>query len=101
MPHYPRQAGAQSGGSPRVVLRALGETIQLWWRLRDDRPAGATGRARWWSPRGGAKGRQVSEVDGAGGRRRRSPRGALALLLVLGGVVGQRPGGSQTQERPR
>jgi hypothetical protein len=33
--HYPRPAGEQSGGSPRVVLRALGEIGRLWWRLRD------------------------------------------------------------------
>lgn len=32
--HYPRPAGAQSGGSPRVVARALGETLHLWRRLR-------------------------------------------------------------------
>src|SRR4051794_23731429 len=33
--HYPRPVGEQSGGSPRVVLRALGEIGRLWWRLRD------------------------------------------------------------------
>lgn len=32
--HYPRTAGQQSGGSPRVVLRAMGETMRLWWWLR-------------------------------------------------------------------
>lgn len=32
--HYPRTAGQQSGGSPRVVLRAMGETVRLWWWLR-------------------------------------------------------------------
>jgi glycosyltransferase involved in cell wall biosynthesis len=32
--HYPRPAGEQSGGSPRVVLRALGEIVALWWQLR-------------------------------------------------------------------
>lgn len=37
--HYPRPVGEQSGGSPRVVLRAMGETARLWWRLR----AGAIG----------------------------------------------------------
>jgi hypothetical protein len=35
--HHPRGGGAQSGGSPRVVLRALGETVTLWWRLRKTR----------------------------------------------------------------
>ncbi len=32
--HYPRFAGESSGGSPRVVFRAMGETIKLWTRLR-------------------------------------------------------------------
>ncbi|RIK38598.1 MAG: glycosyltransferase family 2 protein [Chloroflexi bacterium] len=32
--HYPRLAGESSGGSPRVVLRAMGETVRLWFRLR-------------------------------------------------------------------
>ena len=35
--HYPRYAGESSGGSPRVVFRAMGETIKLWLRLRRDR----------------------------------------------------------------
>lgn len=32
--HYPRFAGESSGGSPKVVFRAMGETIKLWLRLR-------------------------------------------------------------------
>lgn len=32
--HYPRYAGESSGGSPRVVFRAMGETMRLWLRLR-------------------------------------------------------------------
>lgn len=32
--HYPRPAGESSGGSPKVVFRAMGETIKLWLRLR-------------------------------------------------------------------
>lgn len=32
--HYPRPVGEQSGGSPRVVLRALDEMMRLWLRLR-------------------------------------------------------------------
>jgi glycosyltransferase involved in cell wall biosynthesis len=32
--HYPRPAGESSGGSPRVVFRAMGETVKLWLRLR-------------------------------------------------------------------
>ena len=32
--HYPRASGQSSGGSPRVVFRAMRETVQLWLRLR-------------------------------------------------------------------
>lgn len=32
--HYPRIAGTPTGGSPRVIVRAMGETIKLWWRMR-------------------------------------------------------------------
>ena len=32
--HYPRLAGQSSGGSPRVVFRAIGETVRLWLDLR-------------------------------------------------------------------
>lgn len=32
--HYPRHAGESSGGSPKVVFRAMGETVRLWLRLR-------------------------------------------------------------------
>ena len=31
--HYPRLAGSATGGSPRVILRAVRETAGLWWRL--------------------------------------------------------------------
>jgi glycosyltransferase involved in cell wall biosynthesis len=49
--HYPRVAGEQSGGSPRVIARAMGETIALWWRMRSYRPpAGATAPRRTWPP---------------------------------------------------
>jgi glycosyltransferase involved in cell wall biosynthesis len=44
VPHYPRPAGEQSGGSPRVVLRALGETLRLWWRLHHEGPTGGRDR---------------------------------------------------------
>jgi glycosyltransferase involved in cell wall biosynthesis len=33
--HYPRFAGESSGGSPKVVFRAMGETVKLWLRLRN------------------------------------------------------------------
>ena len=36
--HYPRIAGEATGGSPRVILRAVGETLALWWRMRTYRP---------------------------------------------------------------
>jgi hypothetical protein len=36
--HYPRVAGEATGGSPRVILRAMGETLALWWRMRLYRP---------------------------------------------------------------
>jgi glycosyltransferase involved in cell wall biosynthesis len=32
--HYPRIAGQPTGGSLRVILRAMGETLTLWWRMR-------------------------------------------------------------------
>lgn len=35
--HYPRLAGSATGGSPRVILRAMRETIGLWWRLNRPR----------------------------------------------------------------
>ena len=31
--HYPRVAGSATGGSPRVIGRAMRETLRLWWRL--------------------------------------------------------------------
>lgn len=32
--HYPRKRGESSGGSPKVVFRAMRETILLWARMR-------------------------------------------------------------------
>ena len=37
--HYPRLAGESSGGSPRVILRAMRETLVLWWRMRFYQPS--------------------------------------------------------------
>lgn len=34
--HYPRIAGQSSGGSPKVVIRAMGETVRLWFALREE-----------------------------------------------------------------
>ena len=36
--HYPRVAGSQTGGNPRVILRAMRETLVLWWKMRFYRP---------------------------------------------------------------
>lgn len=50
--HYPRTAGVSSGGSPRVVFRAMGETLALWWRLRKlDVPPIGSGTPKSGSPR--------------------------------------------------
>lgn len=51
VPHHPRSAGKQSGGSPRVILRALGEICLLWWRLHGPETARPSERARRWLPR--------------------------------------------------
>jgi len=32
--HYPRRFGSQTGANPRVVARAMGELLRLWWELR-------------------------------------------------------------------
>ena len=37
--HYPRKQGESSGGSPRVVIRAMKETILLWMRMRSYVPS--------------------------------------------------------------
>lgn len=36
--HYPRVAGSATGGNPRVILRAMRETVFLWWRMRSYTP---------------------------------------------------------------
>ena len=36
--HYPRVAGHASGGSLRVILRAMRETVALWWQMRSYMP---------------------------------------------------------------
>lgn len=36
--HYPRVAGTATGGSPKVILRAMFETIVLWIRMHDYQP---------------------------------------------------------------
>ncbi len=32
--HYPRLVGDQSGANVKVILRAMRETLALWWRMR-------------------------------------------------------------------
>jgi hypothetical protein len=44
--HYPRIAGEASGGNPRVILRAMGETLALWRRMQSYRPPTAPVRRR-------------------------------------------------------
>lgn len=67
--HYPRQAGKSSGGSPRVIFRAMGETLRLRWRLqRMPKPEQL---------------RAVADEPGSD-QRRRSP---LAIFAVAGVVV--------------
>lgn len=36
--HYPRVAGEATGGSFRVIRRAMKETLLLWWRMRSYEP---------------------------------------------------------------
>jgi glycosyltransferase involved in cell wall biosynthesis len=36
--HFPRIAGEATGGSPRVIVRAMKETIVLWWKMRTYQP---------------------------------------------------------------
>jgi glycosyltransferase involved in cell wall biosynthesis len=36
--HYPRVAGSATGGSFRVIARAMKETIRLWWQMRSYEP---------------------------------------------------------------
>jgi Glycosyl transferase family 2 len=36
--HFPRIAGQSTGGNPRVIARAMKETIVLWWRMRAYQP---------------------------------------------------------------
>ncbi len=47
--HYPRVAGEATGGSPRVILRAISETLGLWWRMRSYQPPAPALRPTWSS----------------------------------------------------
>lgn len=48
--HYPRVAGEASGGSLRVILRAMRETVVLWWAMHAYRPPQATASDRSRGP---------------------------------------------------
>ncbi len=36
--HFPRIAGEATGGNPKVIARAMGETVILWWKMRTYQP---------------------------------------------------------------
>lgn len=44
--HYPRVAGTATGGSWRVIIRAMWETIVLWWRMHSYHPPVSAPRPR-------------------------------------------------------
>jgi hypothetical protein len=44
--HYPRIAGEASGGSMKVIFRAMRETISLWWRMHSYIPPVGAKRPR-------------------------------------------------------
>ncbi len=44
--HYPRLTGEPSGGSPRVILRAMRDVARLWWHLLWYTPPRGLGRGR-------------------------------------------------------
>lgn len=44
--HYPRIAGSATGGSWRVIARAMRETMYLWWRMHTYQPPTQARQAR-------------------------------------------------------
>jgi hypothetical protein len=46
VPHYPRVAGSATGGSLKVILRAMKETIQLWIHMHSYQPPKAVKNPR-------------------------------------------------------
>ncbi len=36
--HFPRIAGEATGGNPKVIARAMKETVILWWKMRTYQP---------------------------------------------------------------
>ncbi len=43
--HFPRVAGQATGGNPRVIARAMKETVVLWWKMRSYQPPAGRPRA--------------------------------------------------------
>ena len=80
--HYPRVAGQSSGGSPRVIVRAMGETLALWWSIRAPRwlrsRVGQSGQSRPESAVGAADATAARATrqarSGAAGRGLQGPR---------------------------
>jgi glycosyltransferase involved in cell wall biosynthesis len=69
--HYPRLVGDQSGASVKVILRAIPETLSLWWRMRYYAPPKNAGDRGYL-----ALSKQVSGFS--------KPFPSLNLLTVLG-----------------
>lgn len=44
--HYPRVAGTATGGSWRVIARAMWETVALWWRMHSYQPPASAPQPR-------------------------------------------------------
>lgn len=42
--HYPRVAGTPTGGSIKVILKAMRDILILWWKMRDYNPPVSPGR---------------------------------------------------------
>ncbi len=54
VPHYPRVAGHATGGSIRVILRAMTGTVVLWLRMHRYTPPASAPAARSYYPLGDA-----------------------------------------------
>jgi len=76
--HYPRVAGSATGGSRRVILRAMRETVVLWWRLHAYRPPAEARRTKGPYVLGDAA---VAAASGVG---------VAALVAMVRRVAGRR-----------
>jgi hypothetical protein len=69
VPHYPRVAGTATGGSVRVILHAMKETIVLWIRMHRYQPPATASTPRPYYPLGDALlGIALGSVASIGGR---------------------------------